>query len=79
MYMEQTTRRRNPLADAIRTEKEMQGLTYAGIANSFGKSEWTLRRRLDSPDGFGIDELGAIAVFLNVPLDELVTLWKDAA
>ena len=77
--MEQNTRRRNPLADAIRKEKEMQGLTYAGIAASFGKSEWTLRRRLDSPDGFGIDELGAIAVFLNVPLDELVTLWKDAA
>ena len=77
--MEQNTRRRNPLADAIRKEVAVQGLTYAALAASFGKSEWTLRRRLDSPDGFGIDELGAIAVFLNVPLDELVTLWKDAA
>ena len=78
MYMEQTTRRRNPLADAIRTEKEMQGLTYAGIANSFGKSEWTLRRRLDSPERFGIDELGAIGVYITVPLDDLVTLWKES-
>lgn len=69
--MRQTTTREE-IAANVRAALAYRGLEQSALAPVIGKSESAVSTRLRGVAHFRIDELQAIAVFLEVPLDQLL-------
>lgn len=57
-------------AERVQSVRREAGLTVEQLAERSGIAYRTLRRRLDFPGGFSIDELAAIAESLTAPSDD---------
>lgn len=68
--MEQTTTERT--ASAVRAELARRKISGTELATALGWSRTTTWRRLNGSHAFDVNELAAVAEFLDVPLETLI-------
>jgi transcriptional regulator with XRE-family HTH domain len=69
----------NSTAGSVRAELARRGITGRELAAALGRSERTVRRRLSGDLPFTVDELTAVAGFLDIPVGSLLPEPERAA